>query len=362
MEVQSATNGLESGKADVVELRVVANLETTTNKREERKADVADLLTVLEGKGALSGLANGSQVRSREALERVTIETEGPVDRDKLGKGDSGDVAEGHVVSPGQVGEGCSKSSLVGLDDQAVANHAKRQVQGVDITVVGQVESVNGVKGDTIKRLQASVLNVDGVGSLDGGGEGERLEVRQSVPDDGVNGRQLREVEGVQPRDLVQVQLAGDGLEAGATEADQLSHVVRNQVALDLLDAIQSDAVGRARRDGDATSEGLARSQASGITGVLDGGSGRHAAGSGYRDRLLALFGRAATAVYIDPENVKSSYSHRNDLERSSTRRESLTRSNAGSREDGDGVSQERHRDGCERMGSLTAGEVDVSR
>lgn len=101
-EVNGSSDGLQCLEAiDDLQLSVVRDLVSAANRLEHGEGNVGQLSVVVEDERR----ADRGQVRCGKALEEVLVETHGSVDGAERGQFDVTAVAEGHVVSPLQVGE-----------------------------------------------------------------------------------------------------------------------------------------------------------------------------------------------------------------------------------------------------------------
>jgi len=163
----------------------------------------------------------------------------------------------------------------------------------VKIVVVGNEHLVDLLQVDTVQAVKLSVLDGDGRSELNTlSTERKGLQSVEDVPVNGGNIGEDWEVEVGEDGQALQAERVGDGLESRARKGGHAGDVVGDQATLDLLDTVESDVVGGASGNGNATGESSAAGKSRGITGVLDG-SGGSAARSGFERSviiLLALF------------------------------------------------------------------------
>ena len=269
VEVKGTADGLEVREAaDVVEVGVVGKLETTADSLELRHGHVGEVLVADEREGA----ANSGEVGRTHAAEEVAVETERAVERGERWDADRRDVAEGHVESPLKVGELSSNVAAVGLNVEGGRNVTELHADHLKVVVVGDHDAVDSLKVDAIQRVELGVLDGKSLGLLHSGGERQTLERRKSLPVDGVDRGQPREVEGGKDGQVVEHEALANGLEAVRRELGHLGHVGGSQAASDLSDTVNGDVVGGAGSDSDRTRERLARCERGRVTGVLDSG------------------------------------------------------------------------------------------
>lgn len=214
VQVESASDSGKLGEAvDGHEVGVVLNGETTANLGELGEGDVVKVLVGDDGQVTLVGTDSG-KVGALQRLELVGVEAEGTVDGNERVQGNLGDVAEGHVVGPDQVGEDGRDVATVGLDGQRGGDVAELHRDVVQVVVVGDENGVDNSKVNTVKGLELSVLDVELVGLLNTSGEGEQLETSEGVPLDGVNLGELGERQGRKNLQVVEVESTADDLEA----------------------------------------------------------------------------------------------------------------------------------------------------
>lgn len=271
VECESTADGSEIGKSvHVVVKGVVGNLESTSNGLQERHGHVGEVGVGDKGKRA----TDVGDVGALDKGELVVVETERTVNGLEGRRGVSADIAQSHVVGPHQVGEDDGDVVSVGLNGQSVGDVAELHGDVLEVGVVGDVDSVDNLEVDSVEGGELGVLDVQLGGGLDTSAEGETLESRESLPGNGANIGELGEAQGRQNGQAVEVELVSDGLERASRDLSDLSDIVGNQATLDLLDAVEGNAVGGASGNGNATSEGGARCEGRCITSVLNGRGG----------------------------------------------------------------------------------------
>lgn len=131
----------------------------------------------------------------------------------------------------------------------------------VKIVVVGNEHRVDLLQVDAVQAVELSVLDGDGRRELDTlGTERKRLQGVEDVPVNGLDVCELWEVEVGEDGQALQAECVGDSLESRTRERGHAGDVVGNQATSDGLKTIQSDVVGGASGDGNATGEGGAAS------------------------------------------------------------------------------------------------------
>lgn len=274
--VESTANALELRETvNLDELGVVGNLNVAVDLGKEREGNVVELLV---GDNSNS-LTNAGQVGGREGLETVVVQTKRSVEGLEGGNGDGTAETESQVASPDEVGKLDLDGLVVVGKGQRSGDVAKLHGDGVNVAVVGNEDLVSLLNVDALERAESSVLDVDLVGLGDLRGEANLLEVGERLPLDRVDGLELGEVQGVEGGKALEVHGSVKSLEVAGADLLYVRVVIGDQVAGDLLDAIDGDVLGGAGSNGDATREGRAAGQGSGIAGILDGGGCGNAAG-----------------------------------------------------------------------------------
>lgn len=283
VQVESASDSGKLGETvDNLVLGVVLDGETTTNLLELGHRDVVEVGVGDDGQITLVG-ANVGEVGAHQALELVRVETERAVDGDERVQGDLGDVAEGHVVGPDEVGEDGRDIAAVGLNGQRFCDVTKLHLDIVEPVVVGDIDRVDDGKVDTVERLQLGVLDVEHIGLLDTGAEREALKTGKSIPDDRVDHAELREREGRKDLQAIELELATNGLEAVGRNAGDQGVVESDKIARDLSNTRERDSVREACSNGNGAREGSAARESRSVSGSADGG------GTGSRARRLGV-------------------------------------------------------------------------
>lgn len=121
---------------------------------------------------------------------------------------------------------------------------------------------------------QASVLDGQAVGLRDELGERKLTEDGQGAPFDGIGLGELVEGQGGESGQVEQVELATDGLDAAAGEADQVPGAVSDNIASDLLRSTEIDDTRGIRADDNGSANAGALGQRASISRIGDG-SGR---------------------------------------------------------------------------------------
>jgi hypothetical protein len=285
--VECTTNALEQRQTiNTHEVGVVGDLQVVVDLGQEGESQVVELVVTDNGKG----LADFSQVGCREGLETVVVETKGAVELHQGGHRDGTAEAECQVGGPDQVGQRDLDSLVVVREVERVGDIAQLHGDVVDVLVVGNLERLGLDDVDAGEGADSSVLDINLLGSLDGCGEANALEVGQSVPLDGVDLLELGEVDAVKAGQAIQVHLAVELLEVGGTDALDVGVGRGDEVAVEDLEAAKGDVVGCARCNGNAAGEGGARGYGGRVTSVLDR-HGRGSAALGYGDCVSRLAG-----------------------------------------------------------------------
>lgn len=265
-EVNGTVDTLEGGQADGGELIITGNGESTVNSLQDGHADVGQLGVVLEEQ--VTGLG---QVGSGEGLELGTPEAELTGELLERRQGDGGDVLEGHVGTGAQVGEVDLEGVVVTREaDQIGGVHKVVDVDGPQVTVVLNAEGTDGLEGDTVQVSQASVGDADVASLGDTLGEGQRLELRESLPVNGTNGIELSEIEEGQGGETRQVEGLSDRGKGGSSDGADVGTTRADQTTVDLLDTTERELAAVGLVDGDITLDGGAGVDAISIALALD--------------------------------------------------------------------------------------------
>lgn len=261
-EVNSSSDTLKLGEVDLLELVVTGNLETTVDLLKAGHGDVGQLLVVHEDKVTSAG-----QVGGNEALKVSAVETEGAGQLLEGGNGDAADVTASQVLAIAEVGEFNLESVVVGSEGDVTSGVLQVvDVDGLEVTVVLNVESTDGLEGDTVQGAQLGVIDVDITSGGDTGVEAERLESGQNLEVQGAHGVQLGESQVGEGGQTGQLEGTGDLGDGVGGEGGELGSVVDSQVTIDLLDTGERQGAGEVRGDGDVTLDSGARVEAIGIT------------------------------------------------------------------------------------------------
>ena len=245
---------------------------------EKREADVGHLLVGDNGKS----LTDGGQVGSRKAFEAVVVQTKRSVEGLEGRHLKFTDETECQVGSPDQVGQSDSELLVVVGECERVGDVAELHRDLVDVAIVGNEDGLYLLDVDALEGAESRVLDVDLVGLGDLGGEANVLEVGKSVPLDRFNRLKLGEVDGIEAGQAIQRHLTVEGLKAVSAETLHVGVVADDQVARDLLDAIEGNIVSGAGGNSDGAREGGARGKGCRIASVLDRGGCRDGALSCY--------------------------------------------------------------------------------
>ena len=257
---------LELGEVERLQLVVTGDLEATVDVLEVGHADVGELLVALEDQ--VTGLG---QVRGAEGLELDTPEAELAGQLLERGERSGADVAEGHVLGAGQVGQG----DLEGLRVTGEVHEAGGVLQVLDvdllhILVVGDVELADLLQGDTVEAGQTGVSDVDIAGIGDTLVEAQPLQHGQSGELDGADLGEGGQLQGGEAGEAVQVEGLLDAVEFGGGDgSDVLGHLGR-EATVNLLDAIEAQIARGLLFDLEVTLDGLAAAVLLEIALVLD--------------------------------------------------------------------------------------------
>lgn len=251
-EVNGTVDTLEGRQTDGGELIITGNGESTVNSLQDGHADVGQLGVVLEDQ--VTGLG---QVGSGEGLELGTPEAELTGELLERRQGDGGDVLEGHVGTGAQVREVDLEGVVVTREaDQIGGVHQVVDVDGLQITVVLDAEGTDSLKGDTVQVSQTSVSDANIASLSDTLGEGQRLELRESLPVNGTNGVELSEIKEGQGGETLQVEGLSDRGKRGSSDGADVSTTRANQTTGDLLDTTDREVAAVGLVNGDITLHG----------------------------------------------------------------------------------------------------------
>lgn len=170
-----------------------------------------------------------------------------------------GDVGNGHVGNPDQVGHGDLEVQAVGLDVEVVAQVAKLGVELGQTGVVVDVNQGGGLQINTIQAVQTSVANDNALGLCDSGGsERELVESVQRLEADGTNALQRGERQSRQDGDVLELEGTRDGVQGRASKGDNLAVVLQGQISVNLARSGQVDGFAGLRSDDDIALQGFA--------------------------------------------------------------------------------------------------------
>jgi len=266
-EVKSATHSLQCLEAiNDLQLSVVRDLVSTANGLQHRERDVGQLNVVIKDQRT----ADRGQVRCSEALEKVLVETHGPVDGTERWQFDLTAVAESHVISPLQVRERSSETSAVGLDRERLADVSQLRLDLSQVRVVVDVERLHRLQVDTLQGSKLCVGDQNVGGSRNLGGEGKVLQVRQSVPHDTVHHAEAWKAECGKDGHIGQLEAFIDDGQAIRRKGGQLGRTVGNEIAIDSLDAIELNGIGSRCGNDNVATESCAAGQRRSIAAILN--------------------------------------------------------------------------------------------
>lgn len=117
-KVNGTSNGGQSWEADGCKSSVVGDLNSTSNGLEEWHSEVCKLAISNDSQRTCtgSGRSDRGQVRSSNRGQVVSVESESSVDRSQRWNAYGGNVSEGHVGSPEQVGKADIQAVAIGIN------------------------------------------------------------------------------------------------------------------------------------------------------------------------------------------------------------------------------------------------------
>lgn len=290
-EVNSSSNLLELGEVNLLQLVVAGNLETTVDLGQSSHADVGELLVVHKDKVTSAG-----QVGGDEGLEVSAVEAESTGEGLQGRNGDAADVAAGQVLAGAEVGQLNLERVVVGSEGDIAGGVLQVvDVDGLQVAVVLDVESTNGIEGNTIEGAELGVSDVNIAGLGDTGVEGEGLQGGKDGELQGADGRELGEVQVGESGQADQLEGTGDLGDGVGSERGHLSDVVDSQVTLDLLDAGEAQFTGEVGGDGDITLDSGARGDS--ISVALGGDLGVTACENGLSQSQSVAMGESARYI-----------------------------------------------------------------
>jgi len=229
-ELDGTANGLELGETGKLrELGVVGDQETATNALEHGERDVREFAVTDERD--IAGLGGG-EVGSREGLEVVGVEAGRAVDGSEGRSREAGDVGNGHVGDPDEVGKRDRETDAVGLDVEEVVEATKRAGEGGEKTVVVDVELLDAGDIKTLQALEEGVADADLISLGDCKVDG--LETGKRLPSERLDGFELGEVDGDELGDVLHLKSTTDRGEVAAGEPLNDTVVKDLEVASDL--------------------------------------------------------------------------------------------------------------------------------
>lgn len=157
-DVESTTDALQQRQSvNSHESRVVGDFQVIVNLGQEREGEVVQLVVSDNGKS----LADLSQVGCGERLETIVVETERAVELSKGRHRDGTAETESKVGCPDQVGQRDLDGLVVVRKVKGAGDVAKLHGDIVDVTVVGNLESLGLLDVDTRQGADGSVLDID---------------------------------------------------------------------------------------------------------------------------------------------------------------------------------------------------------
>jgi hypothetical protein len=251
---------------DVVQLGVVRDQETAAEAGELGERDFGQRVVFINAE-----IAGVGEVRGREAVDNGVDKRQLATERLERRHADGTDVAEGHVHAAHQFGERDIELRRVVRQGQQTGQIG----QGIDVDlgqgVVGrEIELAALGHVDALEGRQAGVGDAQAADLVDALGEGQGLEVRQRLQDDGANIGQVVHSERGQQNDPLQIQLPADGAEIRRGDRRNISGTERGEVTGDLLDSAEGERTGSALVNSNATLDRCARVEGIGVTLRLD--------------------------------------------------------------------------------------------
>lgn len=239
-QVDSTSHGGQLGEVNGQQVIVVRDSKTTADGFEQGQGNAVEI-----GVGFDVQIGASGQVGSREVGNVVSEQTQFTSEVDQRWNRDSTGVTEGHVRGRSEVGEHDLELVAVGRDCQSTSDvldvvHVDRGQSSVG----GQVEVTNGLELDTLQRSQPSVGDADTAGIVNACGEGEGLQVGQSLEDDRANRGEFGERERGQQNDVLQVEVIGNGGEIRSRDRRKVGHTVGDQATREGLNAIECKIIG----------------------------------------------------------------------------------------------------------------------
>ena len=232
-EIKTATNVVQIRKRDIAQIRVAGNRNPTLHILKRRQihgshggvADDTDVLGV-------------GEVGSAEVEEGIVVQSQQTVQPLQRRDREFTDVPRGDVAGLQQVGELDVQRFLVADERDGTGGVGEgRDVDAVDVLVLGDLEGAGRLEGDAVDGRQGGVGDVDLVGLGDALGETELLQDRQRDEVEPADGSEAVERQAPQLGQTLQVEDAADGAELIGGEGSDRA-IEGGQVAGDLLDAV----------------------------------------------------------------------------------------------------------------------------
>lgn len=261
---------------------VVGNLEGTSNCLQLGDGDV-DKVWVCddsESTSSATSVADSGQVWRSEGGEVVLVESQRSVDGSQGRNADSGNVSQGHVGSPDQVGEGDLQQLSIGINVDRIRDIANLSAELGQSEVVVDVQGLGSHQVDAIKTAQEGVGDENICGGGNDSGQSQGRQSLQRVPRDVVDRGERGEREGRHQSQVEQVHSSADRAQGRTAQACQGTCIVADQVTSDLFGAVQVDDTSSIRANEDVSGDGRAGGVLCGIGLGVDGGSGLRADGS----------------------------------------------------------------------------------
>lgn len=210
-EINGSLNGCQALKSvDNNEFGVVSQLEGTANSLKLISGDVGELDVAVEREG----LANLGQHREANRLEGVVDESNGLVDRFKLGEQNGPSITDGNVTGPNKIRERNIDVLAVKFDRKSLGNIAESNIDGLELLVIINVENTAGLQVDTIERAELGVCNQNLGALCDLCCELQSPQGRKGNPADFSDAGKLRAAQGLKNDQTLQVEVPGNGSQA----------------------------------------------------------------------------------------------------------------------------------------------------
>lgn len=253
---------------DLLELGVVGNLEGTIDLLQHWQGDIGESRVVVENEGR----PDVGEVRSKERLHVVGVESKATGDALKRRQGNAADITEGHVLGFLQVGEGDLQLLVVAGE----INISRDLLHLVDINllqvnVVGDVEVFDTVQFNTFQGVEEGVGDGNALGLGDTLGEREFVQASKRIEFDGADFLEGVELQAIEVGQTLEGELLADLLELGSAKVGDVGGTVAGQATLDLTDTVEGEFARNRIGDHDIAADLGAAGEVRTITGAFDG-------------------------------------------------------------------------------------------